>query len=406
MKFEMEHFQKRIVAAFAGLFLLLASAVGHPMDSVEVSLLTCSPGTEVWAHYGHTAVRWHDRTPGGQDLVFNYGMFSTAVPHFEIRFILGLTDYRLGEETFEEFRAQYAYEGRGVVEQVLDITPADKEAIAAALRDNLRPENIVYRYNFFYDNCTTRARDLLVGSLYGRVSYPPARQEKSSFRAMIHEWNNGYPWAQAGEDALLGIAADRATSKAQQQFLPDHLRADFAAARYDGRPLVRETRRVLVPQMAAEANPAPPLSNLLLSPLACALALAVVASGVLAWEWRRGGKCWAWDLALMMVAGIVGLLLAVMVFSQHPCVRVNLLLLIFNPLPLIFAWRAVCRIRQGRPDGFWRVWGVLIVLGLVGGFFQHYPPAIVVVALILLCNCVAHQLPRLGGGGRKTTSGK
>ena len=132
------------------------------MDSVEVSLLTCEPGTETWSQYGHNAVRWHDKQRGGMDVAINYGVFTPDAPYFVLRFILGLTDYQLGVVPFELFCAQYEYEKRAVCEQVLDLDNADKEAIFSALQVNMRPENVVYRYNYFYDNCTTRARDLLV----------------------------------------------------------------------------------------------------------------------------------------------------------------------------------------------------------------------------------------------------
>ena len=226
------------------------------MDSVEVSLLTCEPGTETWSQYGHTAVRWHDKQRGGMDVAINYGVFTPDAPYFVLRFILGLTDYQLGVVPFGLFCAQYEYEKRAVCEQVLDLDNADKEAIFSALQVNMRPENVVYRYNYFYDNCTTRARDLLVSHLHGQVSYPAARPAgDDSFRRMIHEWNAQTPWTQTGEDILLGVKADGATTKAQQQFLPDHLRSDFARATYRGKPLVRETRDV-IRVVRDEATPA------------------------------------------------------------------------------------------------------------------------------------------------------
>lgn len=299
------------------------------MDSVEVSLLTCEPGTETWSQYGHTAVRWHDKQRGGMDVAINYGVFTPDAPYFVLRFILGLTDYQLGVVPFELFCAQYEYEKRAVCEQVLDLDNADKEAIFSALQVNMRPENVVYRYNYFYDNCTTRARDLLVSHLHGQVSYPAARPAgDDSFRRMIHEWNAQTPWTQTGEDILLGVKADGATTKAQQQFLPDHLRSDFARATYRGKPLVRETRDV-IRVVRDETTPA-----FSLTPMALALGLLVLSLIVWAVEWRKQRIFWGWDLLLMVPAGCVGLILTMMIFSQHPCVSLNLLILIFNPLPL------------------------------------------------------------------------
>ena len=231
------------------LFVFDATAGVRPVvyaDSVQVSLLTCSPGEEVWAQYGHTAIRYLDRK-SGEDIAVNYGIFSQDQPYFIPRFILGLTDYRMGVEPMDMFLAQYRYEGRGVIEQVLNLSAEDKQAIHSALLENMKPENVVYRYNFFYDNCTTRARDMLVNHLHGKVTYPVA-DKPETFRSMLHRWNHDYEWSQFGEDLLLGVNADRKTTKAEQQFLPDNLRCDFEKATYNGRPLVAETHTLLPPQ--------------------------------------------------------------------------------------------------------------------------------------------------------------
>ena len=68
-----------------------------PMDSVEVSLITCSPHEEIYSLYGHSALRWHDLhkegPTAGQDHVFNWGLFNFNKPFFILRFVFGLTDY-------------------------------------------------------------------------------------------------------------------------------------------------------------------------------------------------------------------------------------------------------------------------------------------------------------------------
>ena len=382
----MKHRLRRLYITLVGILLSLLSASAHPMDSVEVSLLTCSPGSESWSQYGHTAVRWHDKRAGGMDVAINYGVFSPDAPHFVLHFILGQTDYQLGVVPFELFCVQYQYEKRSVCEQVLNLDNADKQSIFNALRVNMRPENVVYRYNFFYDNCTTRARDLLVRHLHGQVTYPSARRTNDSFRAMIHEWNRVTPWTQFGEDILLGVNADRPTVKSQQQFLPEHLREDFSRATYKGKPLVRITREVVL------AKKEEPKKTFAPTPLLSAIALLLLSMVVWMIEWKTKKIFLGWDLLLMLSAGCVGLLLTVMLFSQHPCVSLNLLLFIFNPLPLLFAVRTTRRTLARKSDGWWTVWACLIVIGLFGRALQYYPPAIIVVAFVLLLNSVIHPL--------------
>lgn len=354
-----------------------AQSMTNP-DRIQISLLTCSPGKEVWAQYGHTAIRYYDKE-SGEDLAINYGIFSLDQTYFIPRFVLGMTDYRMGVQPMDMFLAQYSYEGRGVVEQVLNLSAEDKEVIYKALQENMKPENVVYRYNYFFDNCTTRARDMLVNHLHGKVVYPPA-EEDATFRSMIHKWNNKYEWSQFGEDLLLGVNADRKTTKSEQQFLPENLRSDFDKARYNGKPLVKETN-VLLDAETEVAEPAFPLS-----PLSIALIFAVISLVMMLFSYRRQQVYWAWDLALMLTSGLMGIIFFVMIFSQHPCVSLNFILLFFNPLPLFFLYSTI----KKKKVIWWKIWGVLIILGIFGSLFQEIPLPILIVASFLLLHCIVH----------------
>lgn len=354
-----------------------AQSMRNP-DSIQISLLTCSPGKEVWAQYGHTAIRYYDKE-SGEDLAINYGIFSLDQTYFIPRFVLGMTDYRMGVQPMDMFLAQYSYEGRGVVEQVLNLSAEDKEVIYKALQENMKPENVVYRYNYFFDNCTTRARDMLVNHLHGKVVYPPA-EEDATFRSMIHKWNNKYEWSQFGEDLLLGVNADRKTTKSEQQFLPENLRSDFDKARYNGKPLVKETN-ILLDAETEVAEPVFPLS-----PLSIALIFAVISLVMMLFSYRRQQVYWAWDLALMLTSGLMGIIFFVMIFSQHPCVSLNFILLFFNPLPLFFLYSTI----KKKKVIWWKIWGVLIILGLFGSLFQEIPLPILIVASFLLLHCIVH----------------
>jgi putative membrane protein len=347
-------------------------------DSIQISLLTCSPGKEVWAQYGHTAIRYYDKE-SGEDFAINYGIFSLDQTYFIPRFVLGMTDYRMGVQPMDIFLAQYSYEGRGVVEQVLNLSSEDKEVIYKALQENMKPENVVYRYNYFFDNCTTRARDMLINHLHGKVVYPPA-EEDATFRSMIHKWNNKYEWSQFGEDLLLGVNADRKTTKSEQQFLPENLRSDFDKARYNGKPLVKETN-VLLDAETEVAEPVFPLS-----PLSIALIFAAISIVIMFFSYRRQQVYWAWDLVLMLTSGLMGIIFFIMIFSQHPCVSLNFILLFFNPLPLLFLYSTL----KKKKVTWWKIWGVLIILGLFGSLFQAIPLPILIVASFLLLHCIVH----------------
>ena len=176
-------------------------------DSIQFSLLTCAPGNEIYALFGHTAIRYQNFSRG-VDLVFNYGMFSFNTPHFVYRFVKGETDYQLGITPYPYFESEYAFRGSSVYQQILNLTYSEKMSLLKLLQDNYLPENRIYRYNYFYDNCTTRARDQIEKSIQGQVVYPSVSWHKT-FRGIVHEFTKGSPWDELGIDLCLGAEADK-----------------------------------------------------------------------------------------------------------------------------------------------------------------------------------------------------
>ena len=358
----------------------------HADSTIHLGLLTCQPSQEVYSLYGHTAIHYINRDRG-IDVAVNYGMFSFSKPYFILRFVFGLTDYEMGVQPFDDFCAAYAYEQRGITEQVLDIPAETKLEIAEAIERNYLPENREYRYNYFYDNCTTRARDRVLGKLKPYLHYE--RQDGGpSFRDMIHAYNEDYPWARFGNDILLGVKADMSTTVSEQQFLPDHLMADFSTAivKKDNHQwkLVKETITI-VPAFSQTITEEFPLR-----PRTCAILLLLLTISVTLLEYFTKKHFWGYDLSLMLLSGLAGCILFVMIFSQHPTVSFNLQLLAFNPLPLFFAWRAVRRIRSHQNDRWWFYWTILLLLFFCGTIVQHYAEGMMLVACSLLIRCCTH----------------
>ncbi len=361
------------------------------MDSVEVGLLTCTPGNEIWSLYGHTAIRFRDPL-NNQDLAINYGTFNFQKNNFVLRFVFGLTDYEMSMTPFSMFVMEYAAKGRGVVEQRLNLTAEEKLNIAQALWENYSPENRVYRYNYFYDNCTTRARDILASHIngqveYGQVAHGQATDRKASYRKMIHQWNENHRWARFGNDLLLGVKADAPTDLAEQQFLPDSLRKDFARAIIvapDGkkRPLIDSTFEILKPN-AENANVQTTIWDRL-SPTSVMVALLLLVILLTGWEFARGKHFWLLDTVLLTLDGLAGLVLLAMVFSQHPTVSLNFQILLLNPLSLLFVYGAITRQEKGQVHGYWRFLLACIILFGIAGFFQSYAEGIYILALTLL----------------------
>ena len=354
------------------------TAVSDPMDSVEVSLITCSPHEEIYSLYGHTALRWHETGDTPRDIAFNYGVFDFKRPHFILRFVFGITDYELGSYPFDLFCAEYARWGCQVSEQVLNLTNAEKRKLRDALAENLRPENRVYRYNFLYNNCSTKPRDLIELCLDSELKYEERDDFNPTFREMIHEHTLRHPWAAFGNDLLLGVRADMKTNRREQEFLPENLMYDFGHARIVDstgvRPLVSNNRVVLMPGVQVVKSDFP------LSPTECALLLALVSLAVIFYEYHHRRTLVWWDALLMLFTGAAGVVILAMFFSQHPTTSTNLQLLLLNPLPLFFLPAVLRR----RPTRWWTISAVLLGAFLVGGAWQDYAEGTEIVALCLL----------------------
>ena len=356
------------------------------MDSVEFSLITCSPHEEIYSLYGHTALRYRDLHEGRrEDVVFNWGVFSFKAPFFVLRFVFGLTDYELEMAPFDAFCRYYQRWGSSVTEQVLNLTPEEKLALNQALEENYQPENRVYRYNYFYDNCSTRPRDIIERSIRGKVVYEPRQGYEPSFRDMIHEKGQHHDWAMFGNDMLLGIKADMKTTRQEQEFLPENLLYDFDHAHIlaeDGsrRPLVKQRSQPVAPGVQVKER------DFVCTPTECAMLLLIVSLLVFAAEWRRKRTYKYWDAALMTLTGLAGCVLFVMIFSQHPTTSLNLQLLLVNPVHLFYL-PAVLRRRQTR---YWLVLSAMSVLFLFGRLFQDYAAGMVTLALCLLIRVWSH----------------
>jgi len=309
-------------------------------DSAVVSLITCSPGEEVYSKFGHTAIRVKDKI-NNVDVVFNYGIFSFETEHFYYKFIKGETDYQLGIYDTNFFLPEYAERNSMVWEQVLNLTSAEKKNLVATLLENYEPQNRIYRYNFVFDNCSTRPRDKITSSVDGYIRYHQT-SEPTTFRRWVGDYVGTDTWLKFGIDLIFGIDADAVASQKESQFLPEVLMSDFQEAEIvtlDGksRKLVEKSATVLVDKKHVETTTS--IFDFLLKPLAVSLFLLIlgVLITLLDIKYKKHNKIF--DSILLFITGIAGVIaFYLMVFSTHPLVASNLNILWINPLNMIVAF--------------------------------------------------------------------
>jgi hypothetical protein len=287
----------------------------------QISLLTCDPGEELYSAFGHSAIRVLDKETN-DDLVFNYGTFDFNTPFFYVKFTQRTLDYMLSVTSYQRFLYEYQYHEREVREQVLDLNQEQKMAMVQFLQINYLPENRFYRYDFFYDNCATRIRDVFETVLGRQLDWNELSDpERKTFRNLIDEYVYPLPWADFGIDLALGSVIDIYANEREKQFLPDYMEAAFARAKIVGdgptRPLVKSDHVVLqFEEKEAKMD--------FFNPYVLWWILAIAVMGLTYFGARKSRLFKGFDIVFFGVLGLLGLLILVLwFFTFHSQTKYN-----------------------------------------------------------------------------------
>jgi hypothetical protein len=325
-----------------GLFILLLFVVFHAQaqetsyNYMQVSLLTVKPRPNaVYTIYGHTALRLYDPSQN-IDAVLNWGTFNFNEPNFLYRFVKGETDYFLSATTYDRFFADYSEGNATVIEQVLNIPDENKQELLEKLSFELLPENCEYRYNFLFDNCTTRPRDVIEQFCGWKLIYPPSQTSPTTFRQLIHSCTQPYPWMTFGIDLVIGSGADSLLTDREELFLPEKLMTALEYSRIatlleEELPLVVSTEIVLQPLHPEIAHPKIWDSPLIIGIVLFCIYLALAITG-----YRKKRKFRIPFALLFLAAGLAGCIVTFLsFFSDHPCTQYNWNLLWLHPIHLL-----------------------------------------------------------------------
>lgn len=353
------------VMAFAG---ISATPSDSPKESqsdnpeqLTVSLITCYPGPEIYELCGHSAVRVRGVNSNGEkiDSVWNYGIFDFNQPNFVYRFVKGETDYRGASYPFAWFLPEYVHAGRKVVEQDLNLTPAEADAMLQVLRKSVLPENAVYRYNYIKDNCSTRILNHLDTAASIEIIYPDSVRY-GTFRNEMRAYHHGYPWYQFGIDVALGSGLDENIGSRSEMYVPVEMMRNAASARLaDGRPLVKATR-ILNQGEDATLSPTP----WWLSPIFWAWLLTLGIGCIVARDIINRRLTFPVYAVWFFILGLSGCLVAFLVFvSVHESTDPNALIFWLNPFQFIFV--IAMGVRKLKPLALAMAWYNVVASGIL-----------------------------------------
>jgi len=291
-------------------------------DKATISVVTCGSGNELYSAFGHSAFRVFDPIQN-IDIVYNYGTFNFNAPNFYLNFAKGKLIYQLSTQNFSRFLRIYQYENRWVKTQVLNLSHTDIEALFNFLETNAKPENRKYRYDFFYDNCSTKIEEVLVTVLKDKISFSNTHiSTNKSHRDLIQDYTLNNKWGKFGIDLALGSVIDDEATKDEYKFLPDYVLYAFnnATINYNGsiEPLVKKEISILKEKPAAKTYN-------WMSPINTLLAISLVIIFITYKNYKDQNRSKWLDFTSYFLTGIIGVVVLLLWFAtDHTATYKNL----------------------------------------------------------------------------------
>ncbi len=344
-------------------------------DDASISIITCRAGDDIYNTFGHSAIRVQD--PHLRlDVIYNYGIFNFQEEGFVGKFLRGKLKYWIGKSRMASFAEGYQEEKRTILEQRLNLSQEEKIKLYRALEDNYKPENRYYLYDFFFDNCSTRIRDILSDNI-SNLEYPKQTEKELTFRHLLDQHSYRSPWTDFGMDLLIGRITDNNSSVEEQMFLPEFLYQHLEATTVNNEPLVTSTSVLLdFEDIEKQRDHTPFFTPILFFGALLLLELVI-------FFWGLDSRWIAiYDKFWFALAGIGSLALTFMwIGTDHVTTKTNLNLLWMNPLFLFVLFKRSKKIETA-------ILCLLAVAALQTAFYQSYHGAVYPIITILFLKIV------------------
>ena len=288
-------------------------------NEAEISVLSIGPGTMLNDAFGHNGFRVRDRERK-IDVVFNYGTYDFDTPNFYLKFAQGKLNYKLSYNSYDEFFQSYIAQNRSIDEQILDLSRTQKQEVMDFLLDNAKPENKYYLYDFFYDNCATKIKDVLEVSLNSKLKFQePNGFEAKTFRELIYDHVNKNSWGSLGIDVALGSVIDKKATLEEYMFLPKFIDSFFETATFanTNKPLVKQSRTLY-------KKVERPISNsFITSPLMIFGLLGLLILWITYNDYKKSYRSKWLDIGLFSITGSIGVVLLLLWFATDHTATAN-----------------------------------------------------------------------------------
>ncbi|NMM46787.1 lipoprotein N-acyltransferase Lnb domain-containing protein [Marinigracilibium pacificum] len=380
-----------LIIAITFLSLNIAfSQVKDLSDKAQISLITIEPGqNELYAAFGHSGIRVYDPIRG-IDFMYNYGIFDFNQPNFYLNFARGYLLYKLGGASFPAYVNHYSSrENRTVKELPLKLTPGQAEAIHQYLKNNIKPENQNYYYDYYYNNCATKVYDVFAEVLGEQLQTDWTFIDTDlSFRESTNDLLAWQPWGSVGINLGLGMPIDKKMTPREYTYLPEYVEKAFLHSQVNGQKMADSDNLIIHytrnEELAASEKPGF-FTPMLVFWVIFGIIFLITLTGYRDYRWFK-----FIDVIWFFVLGLVGLLLTFLwFFTDHHAAENNLNILWAWPTHLIFAFLLLKKSYPTYLRRYFLICGwVMILIALLWGLLpQQYHPSFLPIILVSIVRC-------------------
>lgn len=328
--------------SFIVFFIAQFTVAQNLSTSSEISILTIGPGNSLNDAFGHSLFRIKDPLYN-LDITYDYGRFPFDEPGFYLNFARGKLNYSIGKSNYRDVKDFYIWQNRTIKEQILNLSLEEKQAVYNFLKNNYKPENRNYLYDFFYDNCATKIKDVLQSSTESNlVLHKPDTLKPQSFRKLIQQNLNYNSWGSVGIDIALGSVIDQTASPEEYMFLPKYIHSFFGLATLNNPSelLVKDEYIIYKHKDVLEKN------FFLVSPLFVFSLLGLLIVFITYQDYKKQKRSHYLDTIIFLITGLIGIFLLLLWFAtDHTATAQNYNLLWAFPLNIILIWK----LKQPKP---------------------------------------------------------
>ena len=302
-------------------------------NNTQISVLTIGPGNNLNDAFGHSGIRLKTSY---SDIVYDFGRYNFEDPNFYLNFARGKLNYLQGKANYNNLVNFYKQQNRSIKEQILNLSAEEKQSVYTFLETNYAKNQGAYLYDFFYDNCATKIRDVIENATNGNIDYQlPDNYEDKTFRTLIQDELHPNTWGSLGIDIALGAIIDRTATPREHMFLPKNIHSFYSEATINNRQLVSNSKTIINSDTKFKNG------TFLLSPIFVLSLIAILIIYITFNDHKKQRRTKGLDASIQLILGVIGILLTLLWFgTDHTATGYNYNLLWAFPLSLVMVIQA------------------------------------------------------------------